>query len=87
MRSIWKGPFVDTKLLNKIIQYKKNKIFKTLKIWCKNSSIVPNFIGFTFYIYNGKTFLKLFIRETMIGKKIGEFLKTRKFIRHANTKK
>jgi len=85
MRSIWKGPFIGQKILKFISKNKKNGFF--IKVWQRGSSIVPNFVGTKFHIYNGRIFFKVIISEYMIGKKLGEFSKTRKFIKHAGNKK
>jgi len=88
-RSIWKGPFVDQKLLNRVIKVKMNANGREgkIKTWSKKSTILPNFINLTFSVYNGKNFSSLFIIDSMIGKKIGEFIRTRKFIKHTKNKK
>lgn len=80
-RSIKKGPWTDPKLLQKISKLKVGD--KTIiKTWSRDSTIVPEMVGFTFGVYNGKTHLPVFITEEMIGHKLGEFAPTRKFIRH-----
>jgi len=86
-RSLWKGPFVDgflIKKINKNIINNKNKFFK---IWTRRSTIIPQFIGLYFGIYNGKKFIKIFITEDMVGKKFGEFALTRTFKKHSGNKK
>ena len=84
-RSLKKGPFVDYHLWNKIItNTKKNKVIKT---WSRRSTIIPEFIGKTFVIHNGKKFISVFITENMIGQKLGEFSLTRTFSIHPFTKK
>jgi len=84
-RSIWKGPFVDYKLLNKV--NKSSNRSKKIKTWARNSTVLPNFIGLTFLVYNGRKFNSVFITESMIGKKLGEFSHTRKFVGHLKNKK
>lgn len=86
MRSIWKGPFINPKLLNMILKAKEDKKY-VIKTWYRSSFILPNFIGTTLYIHNGKTFSRVFINESMIGRKLGEFCKTRKSAKHNNAKK
>lgn len=84
-RSLKKGPFVDYHLWNKIINNtNKNKVIKT---WSRRSTIVPEFIGKTFMVYNGKKFIPVFITENMVGQKLGEFSPTRNFTKHPFDKK
>ena len=80
-RSIKKGPFVDQKLLKKIENLKAgdNKVVKT---WARHSTIVPEMIGFTFGVHNGKEHIPIKITEEMVGHKLGEFAPTTKFSRH-----
>lgn len=80
-RSLKKGPYVDQKLLEKISRLKVGD--KTIiKTWARSSTIVPEMIGFTFGVHNGKTHLPVFITEEMVGHKLGEFSPSRKFVRH-----
>lgn len=80
-RSLKKGPYVDRKLLNKIAKLKMGD--KTvIKTWARNSTIVPEMVGFTFGVHNGKEHIPVLITEDMVGHKLGEFAPTRKFIRH-----
>lgn len=80
-RSLKKGPFVDQKLLRKLSHLKPGE--KTvIKTWSRNSTIIPEMVGFTIGIYNGKIHVPVFIIENMVGHKLGEFAPTRKFIRH-----
>ena len=81
-RSIWKGPFVNQKLLYKIIKMNNAKKHIPIRTWSRNSVILPNFTGLTFSLYNGKKFTQISITESMIGKKLGEFVQTRKFSGH-----
>ena len=81
-RSVWKGPFVDPSLIKKVEQA-KNKLSKTpIKTWSRKSTIIPEFVGHSFLIYNGKKFLQLTISEDMVGHKLGEFCPTRQFYGH-----
>lgn len=82
-RSYWKVPYVDYKLLNSIIISKKNSQIKTKS---RSTVILQSFVGSTIYVYNGKTYKKVFINEDMIGHKLGEFVFTRK-IGHIHKKK
>lgn len=84
-RSLKKGPFIDYHLWNKIIKNKNNN--KNIKTWSRRSTILPEFIGKTFSIHNGKKFISVFITENMIGQKLGEFSFTRNFIKHPFDKK
>ncbi len=80
-RSLKKGPYVDAKLLKKIANLKAGD--KTIiKTWARASTIVPEMVGFTFGVHNGKEHISVFITEDMVGHKLGEFAPTRKFIRH-----
>ena len=80
-RSLKKGPYVDSKLLNKIAKLKTGD--KTvIKTCARNSSITPEMVGFTFGIHNGKEHISVLITEDMVGHKLGEFSHTRKFVRH-----
>lgn len=80
-RSIKKGPFTDPKLLKKISNLKPgDKV--TIKTWSRSSTVIPEMIGFTFGVHNGKDHIPVFITEEMIGHKLGEFSLTRKFTRH-----
>lgn len=80
-RSLKKGPFVDPKLLKKI---KKAKLGSgvIIKTWSRDSVVVPDMVGFTFGVHNGKVHVPVFIVEDMVGHKLGEFAATRKFVRH-----
>ena len=80
-RSLKKGPFVDQKLLKKLAD-KKPGDKSVIKTWSRSSTIVPEMVGFTFGVHNGKDFVTVFVTEEMVGHKLGEFSLTRKFIRH-----
>jgi small subunit ribosomal protein S19 len=80
-RSIKKGPFVDIKLLKKILD-KKPASAGVIKTWARRSQISPEMIGFTFGVHNGKQHLEVLVSEEMIGHRLGEFSPTKKFIRH-----
>lgn len=80
-RSLKKGPYVDSKLMKKISRLKPGD--KTvIKTWSRNSTVVPEMVGFTFGVHNGKIHIPVFITEEMVGHKLGEFSLTRKFVRH-----
>ena len=80
-RSLKKGPFVDEKLIKKI-KDKKPGDRSIVKTWSRACTIVPEMVGFTFGVHNGKDFVSVFVTEEMIGHKLGEFSTTRKFVRH-----
>lgn len=79
-RSIKKGPFVDGHLLDKVENMKGPK--KAIQTWSRRSMIIPDFVGHTFNVHNGKTFVPVFVTENMVGHKLGEFVPTRKFKEH-----
>ena len=81
-RSVWKGPFVDPSLLKKVEKEKAQSNPKPIKTWSRKSTIIPEFIGISFLIYNGKKFIPIKISEEMIGHKLGEFSPTRQFHGH-----
>jgi small subunit ribosomal protein S19 len=81
-RSIKKGYFVNPSLLKKVINIKKKKVFKPIKTWSRNSTIIPDFVGLRFSIHNGKKFINVYISENMVGHKLGEFSQTRVFRGH-----
>lgn len=78
-RSLKKGPFVDQRLLKRVLAGKRGDKLKT---WARESTITPEMVGFTFMVHNGKTHLAVFVTENMVGHKLGEFAPTRKFTRH-----
>lgn len=80
-RSIHKGPYVDPRVLKKVVG-KRPEETGVIKTWIRRSDISPEMVGFTFGVYNGKTHLEVLITEDMVGHKLGEFSPTRKFIRH-----
>ena len=81
-RSIWKGPFVHPSLLKKIDKIKDKTNQKPIKTWSRDSTIIPDFVGHSFLIHNGKTFIPITISEEMVGHKLGEFAPTRIFKGH-----
>ena len=81
-RSIWKGPFVHPSLLKKIDKLKDGTNKKPIKTWSRESTIIPEFVGHSFLIHNGKTFIPITISEEMVGHKLGEFAPTRVFKGH-----
>ena len=81
-RSVWKGPFVDPSLLKKAEKLKSQSNPTPIKTWSRKSTIIPEFIGISFLIYNGKKFIPIKISEEMVGHKLGEFSPTRQFSGH-----
>ena len=83
-RSLKKGPFVEWKLLEKIDKLNDAGQKKPIKTWARRSTITPDFVGHTFNIHNGKTFIPVFVTENMVGHKLGEFAPTRIFKKHGS---
>jgi small subunit ribosomal protein S19 len=83
-RSLKKGPFVDVKLLEKIDKLNDANLKKPIKTWARRSTVTPDFVGHTFNIHNGKTFIPVFVTENMVGHKLGEFAPTRIFKKHGS---
>jgi small subunit ribosomal protein S19 len=81
-RSIWKGPFVDPSLIKKVEKLKNQSYKAPIKTWSRKSTIIPEFVGVSFLIYNGKKFIPIKISEEMVGHKLGEFSPTRTFSGH-----
>ena len=81
-RSVWKGPFVDPSLIKKVERLKSQPNPLPIKTWSRKSTIIPEFIGISFLIYNGKKFIPIKISEEMVGHKLGEFSPTRQFHGH-----
>lgn len=86
-RSAKKGPFVDEKLYRKVEKNKQAGSREPIKTWARACTVVPEFIGATFMVHNGKTFHKVFVTEDMVGHKLGEFSPTRMFRGHGSVKK
>jgi small subunit ribosomal protein S19 len=85
-RSLKKGPYVDPKVAKKVEKQSRGGPKEPIKTWARDCTIVPDFIGVTFMIHNGKNFTKLFVTEDMIGHKLGEFAPTRMFRGHSGGK-
>ena len=82
-RSLKKGPFVDSYLTKKVeVMIESNAKNKTIKTWSRRSVILPEFVGFTFMVHNGRKFVAVFVTENMVGHKLGEFVPTRVFKVH-----
>ena len=86
-RSVWKGPFVDLHLLKKAQEAQEANSTKPIKTWSRRSTILPDFVGLTFSVYNGHKFVPVSVNEEMVGHKLGEFAPTRSFPGHAADKK
>ena len=81
-RGIWKGPFVHPSLLKKVDKLKDQSRKAPIKTWSRNSTIIPEFVGHSFLIHNGKNFIPITVSEEMVGHKLGEFSPTRSFSGH-----
>lgn len=86
-RSVKKGPYVEESLWRKVVAAKETSSQKVIKTWSRRSTIVPEMIGFTFAVHNGKKFIPAFVTEDMVGHKLGEFSPTRTFHGHSGDRK
>ena len=86
-RSVWKGPFVDGHLIKKVQTHLKDSGNKPIKTWSRRSTILPQFVGITFNVYNGKKFIPVLVSEEMVGQKLGEYAPTRTYYGHTADKK
>ncbi len=86
-RSIKKGPFCDDHLLKKVVEAKKTQDRKVIKTWSRRSQILPDFIGLTLAVHNGKKFVPVYVTENMVGHRLGEFAPTRTFHGHTSAEK
>ena len=86
-RSIWKGPFVDGYLLKKAEVARASTRNDVIKTWSRRSTVLPQFVGLTFGVYNGHKFVPVLVTEDMIGHKMGEFSPTRTYMGHTADKK
>lgn len=86
-RSVWKGPFVDGYLLKKAEDARQATRNMVIKTWSRRSTILPQFVGLTFGVYNGRKFVPVLVTEDMIGHKFGEFSPTRTYLGHGADKK
>ena len=82
-RSLKKGPFVEEKLFQKVMRRQQEGSHEPIKTWARRCTIVPEFVGYTFMVHNGKMFNKVYISEDMVGHKLGEFSPTRTFKGHS----
>ena len=81
-RSLKKGPFVEWKLLEKIDKLNEANVKKPIKTWSRRSTVTPDFVGHTFNVHNGRSFIPVFVTENMVGHRLGEFSLTRTFKKH-----
>jgi len=86
-RSVWKGPFVDGYLLKKADEARNKGSNAVIKIWSRRSTILPQFVGFTFGVHNGQKHIPVLVSEDMVGHKFGEFAPTRTYYGHAADKR
>ncbi len=86
-RSIKKGPFIDDHVMKKVEQAIESGSRKVIKTWSRRSDIIPEMVGLTFAVHNGKKFIPVFVSENMVGHKLGEFSPTRTFYGHTADKK
>ena len=86
-RSVWKGPYFDVTLFKKVKKSKEESSKSPIKTWSRRSTIIPDFVGVTISVYNGKSFIPVFVTEDMVGHKLGEFSPTRVFKGHSGDKK
>ena len=86
-RSVWKGPFVDLHLLKKAQVAQESGGRAPIKTWSRRSTVLPDFVGLTFSVYNGQKFIPVSVNEDMVGHKLGEFAPTRSFPGHAADRK
>jgi small subunit ribosomal protein S19 len=86
-RSLKKGPFVDRNLLNKVLEAQETRTTRVIKTWSRRSTIIPEMVGLTLAVHNGRKFIPVFVSENMVGHKLGEFSPTRTFYGHAGDKR
>jgi small subunit ribosomal protein S19 len=86
-RSLKKGPYIDKKLLSKVLKQKESNDRSPIKTWARSSQIPPDFVGHRFSVHNGKNFIEIYVNETMVGHRLGEFAPTRIFRGHGKVTK
>jgi len=86
-RSVKKGPFVDDHLMSKVMKAKDEGSRKVIQTWSRRSDVIPDMVGLTFAVHNGKKFIPVFVTENMVGHKLGEFSPTRTYHGHAADRK
>lgn len=85
-RSLKKGPYVEEKLIKKVDQLRKSGTRQAIKTWSRRSTVIPDFVGVTFAVYDGKKHVPVFVTENMVGHKLGEFAPSRIFRKHGGVK-
>jgi small subunit ribosomal protein S19 len=83
-RSVKKGVYIEDKLLQRVLDSKNNQKREVLKTWSRRSTVIPEMVGMTFAVHNGKKFIPVFITENMVGYKLGEFSETRNYKGHTS---
>ena len=86
-RSVWKGPYFDITLFKKVKKSKEENSKSPIKTWSRRSTVIPDFVGVTISVYNGKSFIPVYVTEDMVGHTLGEFSPTRVFKGHTGDKK
>jgi len=86
-RSVKKGPYVEPKLLSKVLHAQESQSSRVIKTWSRRSTVVPEMVGITLAVHNGKKFIPVFVSEDMVGHKLGEFSPTRTYYGHAGDKR
>lgn len=86
-RSLKKGPYIEAKLMEKVVATQESRSNRVIKTWSRRSTVVPEMVGITLAVHNGKKFVPVFVSENMVGHKLGEFSPTRTFYGHAGDKK
>ena len=86
-RSLKKGPYIEPKLMNKVLMAQESRSGRVIKTWSRRSTIIPEMVGVTLAVHNGRKFVPVFVSENMVGHKLGEFSPTRTFYGHAGDKK
>ncbi|MGE5197176.1 MAG: 30S ribosomal protein S19 [Deltaproteobacteria bacterium] len=85
-RSLKKGPYVEEKLLEKVERVRRSGARQAIKTWSRRSTVIPDFVGFTFAVYDGHKHIPVFVTENMVGHKLGEFAPSRIFRKHGGVK-
>ncbi len=86
-RSLKKGPYIEPKLMNRVLHAQETRSTQVIKTWSRRSTIVPEMVGLTLAVHNGRKFVPVFVTEDMVGHKLGEFSPTRTFYGHAGARK
>jgi small subunit ribosomal protein S19 len=86
-RSLKKGPYIEQKLMQKVLVTQETRSGRVIKTWSRRSTIIPEMVGVTLAVHNGRKFVPVFVSENMVGHKLGEFSPTRTFYGHAGDKK